>query len=131
MDLNLPPAEAADDASLSSLRESFESDGFVKIPGVLSSDAVEALNKRLEHVLRGQYDRGDKPDKTPKLIKLRMATQYDDGDGDEKKDEHDTNNMRKTKPRGGKIGPLGFTGSRQNAKVLQVINVQKCDRRLR
>jgi len=131
MDLNLPPAEAADDASLSSLRESFESDGFVKIPGVLSSDAVEALNKRLEHVLRGQYDRGDKPDKTPKLIKLRMATQYDDGDGDEKKDEHDTNNMRKTKPRGGKIGPLGFTGSRQNAKVLQVINVQKCDRLFR
>ena len=134
MHLNLPLAEAdEEDESLSSLRQSFASDGFVKLPGVLSSDAVDALNRRLEHVLRGTYDRGDKPDKTPKLIKLRMATQYDDG-GDEKKDEHDTTQQqrnRKTKSGGGKIGPLGFTGSRQNAKVLQVINVHKCDRLFR
>ena len=154
MDLNLPPAEADDDeeSQLSSLRQSFASDGFIQLPGVLSSDAVEALNKRLEHVLRGHYDRGDKPDKTPKLLKLRMATQYDDDDdddGDEKKEENDTvscdgaadtttskqqqqrRRNRTTKPGGGTIGPLGFTGSRQNAKVLQVINVHKCDRLFR
>ena len=72
MDLNLPPAEADDDeeSQLSSLRQSFASDGFVQLPGVLSSDAVEALNKHLEHVLRGYYDQGDTPDKTPKLLEL-------------------------------------------------------------
>ena len=130
MDLNLPPVEA-DDEPLSSLCQSFASDGFAKLPGVLTSDAVEALNKRLEYVLRGQYDRGVKPDKTPKLIKLGMATQYADED-DEKKDEDDGQQRQHSRKRpGGNIGPLGFTGSRQNAKVLQVINVHKCDQLFR
>ena len=125
MDLNLPPDGGADAEPLSPLCQSFASDGFVKLPNVLTSDAVEALNRRLEHVLRGQYDRGVKPDKSPKLIKLGMATQYDD----EKKDEEEDQRSRKSP--GGNIGPLGFTGSRQNAKVLQVINVHKCDQLFR
>lgn len=141
MDLNLD-----DDSPSSSLCQSFASDGFVRLPDVLGKDAVEALNVRLEHVLRGQYDRGVKPDKTPKLIKLGMATQYDDGD--EKKDEEDDHALacdcsttkttlpskrqsKNKKKSAGNIGPLGFTGSRQNAKVLQVINVHKCDRLFR
>ena len=79
-----------------------------------------------------------------------MATQYnDDNDGDEKKEENDNTvrcdgaadtsskqqqrrrRNRPTKPGGGTIGPLGFTGSRQKAKVLQVINVHKCDQLFR
>ena len=130
MDLNLPPGGGDDDETLSPLCQSFASDGFVKLPGVLTSDAVEALNRRLEHVLRGQYDRGVKPDKTPKLIKLGMATQYDDEKKDEEEDAAPKQQRNRKRP-GGNIGPLGFTGSRQNAKVLQVINVHKCDQLFR
>lgn len=142
MDLNLPPA-GADDETLPPLCQTFASDGFVKLPGVVPTDAVQALNKRLEHVLRGQYDRGVKPDKTPKLIKLGMATQYD-VDDEKKGEEEDgrhvcdcskhkgaSQQQRSRKRPGGNIGPLGFTGSRQNAKVLQVINVHKCDQLFR
>jgi phytanoyl-CoA hydroxylase len=45
--------------------EQFRRDGFVALSHVLRPATVQALNKRLEDVLRGQYDRGTPPDKVP------------------------------------------------------------------
>ena len=45
--------------------ESFQSDGFVVIPNVLTLEVVRLLNDRLEQILRGEYDRGHPPDKAP------------------------------------------------------------------
>ena len=81
----------------------FDDDGFVVIPNVLDQPTVDQLNDRLEKVLRGQYDLERKPDKTPKLLKSNL-----------KKD-------------GGTVGPIGFSGNLQNVKVLQIINIHKCD----
>ena len=47
----------------------FQKDGFAVFRDVISSDAVAALNDGLEDVLRGDFDRGRKPDKVPKRIK--------------------------------------------------------------
>lgn len=44
-------------------RQTFESDGFVVIPNVLSASDVAKLNQRLRAVLRGDNDRGRRPDK--------------------------------------------------------------------
>lgn len=85
------------------LREEFSRDGFTVVPNVLDPDTVRELNARLEDILRGEYDLGAKPDKTPRLLKGTL------------------------KSKGGTVGPLGFSGNLQNVKVLQVINVQKCD----
>jgi phytanoyl-CoA hydroxylase len=85
--------------------ESFRRDGFAVFPRVLSPSLVHDLNERLEEILRGHYDRGQKPDKTPKLIKSTSTNSN--------------------------IGPLGFSGNLQNVKVLQVINVHKSDRLFR
>ena len=49
--------------------ERFSTDGFVVLPNVISRRAVDALNDRLEDVLRGDYDRGIPPDKAPRLLK--------------------------------------------------------------
>ena len=83
------------------LTEQFRQDGFIALEGVLSSTDVHKLNDRLEHVLRGNYDRHQPPDKAPRLVK----TPY----------------------RGPSVKPLGFSGNLQNIKVMQVINVRKCD----
>jgi phytanoyl-CoA hydroxylase len=82
----------------SQLIDRFNQDGFVVLPDALSSLPVNAMNDRLEQILRGRYDRGSPPDKTPKLIKPAVYQ-----------------------------GPLGFSGNLTNIKVLQVINVHKCD----
>jgi phytanoyl-CoA hydroxylase len=93
--------------------ESFQQDGFAVFPHVLQPSLVHDLNERLEEVLRGRYDRGKKPDKTPRLIK----SEYNP-DHKTKKKNGSTNNA---------VGPLGFSGNLQNVKVLQVINVHKSD----
>lgn len=85
------------------LRDDFREDGFVVIPDVLQEETVKAMNAGLEDILRGTYDRDQKPDKTPKLLKGVL------------------------KERGGTVGPIGFSGNLQNVKVLQVINVHKCN----
>lgn len=55
--------------------ESFQRDGFILVPNVVASqEAVNTLNDRLEDVLRGNYDRGRKPDKTPRLLKGTKPT---------------------------------------------------------
>jgi phytanoyl-CoA hydroxylase len=85
-----------------SLIDTFHTDGFVVFPEALSLSLVDAMTERLEQVLRGQYDRGTHPDKTPKLIQGARHQ-----------------------------GPLGFTGNLQNVKVLQIINIHKCDKLFR
>lgn len=85
------------------LQDEFRQDGFVVVPSVLDAATVDALNASLEDILRGTYDRGQRPDKTPKLVKGIL------------------------KENGGSVGPLGFSGNLQNVKVLQVINVHKCN----
>lgn len=88
------------------LRDSFTKNGFVVFPSVLSQSDVNELNDRLEEILRGNYDRGLKPDKTPRLLKNTY------------------NKASDTKP-------LGFSGNYQNVRVMQVINVHKADKLFR
>jgi len=94
------------------VKDSFQKDGFAVFSRVLSLLAVQELNHQLEHVLRGQYNRGISPDKTPKLLKS----------------PHPTDTDVRTKAN---IGPLGFSGNLQNVKVLQVINVHKSNQQFR
>lgn len=96
----------------------FHTDGFVVCPNVVSRPAVDALNDRLEDVLRGNYDRGKKPDKIPRLLKNDKPT---------KQIADDASTDKKSKKRGTSIGPIGFSGNLQNVKVLQIINIHKAD----
>ena len=93
----------------STLVDAFHRDGFVVFPHVASAQAVSALNDRLEDVLRGRFDTGRKPDKTPKLLK------------GEKPVSSEIYSVKKN------VGPLGFSGNLQNVKVLQIINIHKAD----
>lgn len=85
------------------LQEQFRQDGFIVFPHVLETSTVDSMNAQLEEILRGRYDRDQKPDKQPKLIKGVL------------------------KEEGGTVGWLGFSGNLQNVRVLQVINVHKCN----
>lgn len=119
------------------LIETFRQDGFVVFPRVLSLRDVTALNQRLEEILRGRYDTGCAPDKTPRLLKneyqiktttTSSSSSASDKAGTTKDAKHNT---AKQKPKSLALGPLGFSGNRQNVKVLQVINVHKADRLFR
>jgi hypothetical protein len=125
----------------------FQNDGFVVFTEVISTDAVEALNDRLEDVLRGVYDRGQKPDKVPSLVKghkpqpkgklsEREATVLEPTtttipEAIGTQPTKSTKNNKKSKQSGGgsscSIGPIGFSGNLQNVKVLQIINMHKAD----
>ncbi len=96
------------------LINSFRLNGFVVFPDVTSDEAVDALNNRLEDILRGSYDRGSKPDKSPRLVKGEKPGTSKDP----------TSTSRKQK---NSLGPIGFSGNLQNVKVLQIINVHKAD----
>lgn len=123
------------------VRESFSEDGFVVVENVLSQEHVNTLNDRLEDILRGTYDRGTAPDKTPRLLKLSKS-QSSCSDKRDSLNETTTTALEPesgptTEPSGTKktkkkiappaAGPLGFSGNLQNVKVLQVINVHKAD----
>lgn len=109
VDWDFSIALQGDDSSIAStpsepppeLIEAFRNDGFVALSNVLSKEAVSALNDRLEHVLRGNFDRGKAPDKTPRLVKTPYRAQT-------------------TKP-------LGFSGNLQNVKVQQIVNIRNSD----
>lgn len=85
----------------------FARDGFVVYHGVLDKTVVEELNDHLEEILRGRYDRGQKPDKTPRLIRSQI-----------RKSSNESEKLKNA---------LGFSGNLQNVKVIQVINVHKSD----
>lgn len=98
------------DDSLESLRETFSNDGFVAFQHALSPQFVSTLQSRLEEVLRGNYNRQVPPDKAPKLITSSIEG----------------------------VGPLGYeyyngkksnknNNNNQKSKVLQIINIHKCD----
>jgi ectoine hydroxylase-related dioxygenase (phytanoyl-CoA dioxygenase family) len=111
------------------LKDAFADDGFVVLPHVFDKTIVDALNDRLEEVLRGRYDRNQAPDKIPRLIKDeqfdsdRKVNQAPGGVGDK------TTTKGKTKTAA--FRPLGFSGNLNNVRVLQVINVHKSDRLFR
>jgi hypothetical protein len=124
-------ATAVPSASLMEI-QSFRMDGFCVFPNVLSQNAVDALNDRLEEVLRGTYDRGNKPDKAPRKLKSNKPTTTTTAKKDEEKAEtlnnisgSDKTKQKKKKNSG--IGPIGFSGNFQNVKVLQIINIHKAD----
>jgi hypothetical protein len=96
--------DATTSNSLESLQQAFKEDGFVLFPRAISSATVSSLQQRLEDVLRGKYDRGSPPDKTPPLIV----------------------DSKKSGRR--KLGPLGYDGKTTTySRVLQIINIHKCD----
>jgi len=51
--------------------ETFAKNGYLVLDEVVPLSFVNQLNERLERVLRGEYDKGNPPDKRPKLIKKR------------------------------------------------------------
>ena len=127
--------------------DSFQKEGFVVFRHVVSTEGVDALNDRLEDVLRGVYDRGRKPDKIPRLVKgdkpqaqaLPVAVAEiikDQPSSVEVEEETITttttatitkvNKKQQKKKRCG-MGPIGFSGNTENVKVLQIINIHKAD----
>ncbi|KAL3899347.1 MAG: hypothetical protein SGARI_006481, partial [Bacillariaceae sp.] len=94
---------------------------------VISLSTVDALNDRLEDVLRGTYDRGIKPDKVPRLLKGDKPQQSPtDTDTTQATASKDGSTKKKSQKRS-KIGPIGFSGNPQNIQVLQIINIHKAD----
>eukprot|EP00980_Cylindrotheca_fusiformis_P018674 scaffold6219_cov146-Cylindrotheca_fusiformis.AAC.9 len=124
----------------STIIESFRNDGFCIFPNVLSQYAIDALNDRLEDVLRGIYDRNRKPDKVPRKLKSQKPrqtmnkeedstmneTESKNNPNDHHQQQEEKNNKTTIKQSGG-IGPIGFSGNYQNVKVLQIINIHKAD----
>jgi hypothetical protein len=119
------------------VQDSFATNGFAVFPRVLSKEAVEGLNDRLEEILRGRYDRTCAPDKCPKLVKneYRKPSTTTTVVSDATKAATKGNPPVASERGKGKVsrkvsyaaGPLGFSGNYQNVKVLQVINVHKAD----
>jgi len=98
----------ADSMPLAMLRQSFLNDGFLVFHDAIDSNMVSNLQERLELVLSGNFDRGSPPDKIPRFL---MNSQP------KKKG-------KKTK----KLGPLGHDKDSSNKnRVLQIINIHKCD----
>ena len=133
-----------------SVRQKYKKDGFVIFPSVLTLEDVAALNDRLEKILRGDYDRRQKPDKAPRLLKSeyqagQFSSSVPNSNGsspdasttltevipsdDNNKGPRTTSNGKDKKKKNSRaaMGPLGFSGNLQNVKVLQVINVHKAD----
>lgn len=90
-----------DELAIKSLREDFEADGFVVFHDAVCPSLVSTLQSRLEDVLRGEFNRNAAPDKMPKHMM----------------------NRKKNK----QAAPLGYDGKSQNSRVLQIINIHKCD----
>jgi len=118
------------------LIDQFQKDGFAVFRDVISTDAVAALNDGLEDVLRGDFDRGRKPDKVPKRIKSHKPQPSHENlilessvSSTNDSDSRTTNNKckAKVKKKSSGIGPIGFSGNLDNVKVLQIINIHKAN----
>jgi len=89
--------------------------------------------------LRGQFDRSQRPDKTPRRVKapfpnfITSKLQSESKCKNEQTSQdtlQETQNSYRRKPhhkKNNNIGPLGFSGNLENVKVMQVINVHKSD----
>lgn len=80
------------------LQKTFQDDGFVLFHNAIKTHFISRLQSRLEHVLRGRFDRSASPDKMPKILT-------------------DNNNKE----------VLGFRPQNSKRKVIQIINIHKCD----
>jgi len=112
-----------------SLLSAFHRDGFVVFRDpVLSREACDALNQRLEEILRGRYSTGRAPDKAPRRLKseyegsphIVQQRRYYEVSAEERQ------KMKKPLPQS-IVGAIGFSGNVDNVKVIQVINVHKAD----
>jgi len=103
--------------------EKFQKDGyFAYYNRIFSTKTINALNHRLELVLRGEYDTGCKPDKSPKLIKTPITTGVSSSDG-----HHHTNNCpHHPQETNNSKNALGYSGNKRK-KVFQIINIHKSD----
>eukprot|EP00978_Attheya_sp_CCMP212_P013492 scaffold33916_cov51-Attheya_sp.AAC.4 len=132
-------------------RACFERDGFIVFQNVLDKESVDALNNRLEGVLRGVYDRGVAPDKIPRVSfqppkkthkkKRRKPKELDSTKMDHSEqsagleqsavEDEVLGSTNEWNAEG--MGPLGFVKGRRQEKtrVLQIINVHKSDRLFR
>jgi hypothetical protein len=92
-------------------QQDFDADGFVVFPRVLRASDVELLNRRLDAVLQGQYDRVNGPDKImPKNHSAQGVSARSTEDGISSKN---------SKPRNQSINNA--------CKVIQIINIHKAD----
>jgi len=106
------------------VRAKFERDGFAVFPNVLSQSDVDALNDRLEDVLRGEYDRGGiPPDKSPRLLKLPKSESSSLG--------CPNGSSKNNRQGGGKTPAASTPTTTTKRKVLQIINIHKSDTRFR
>jgi len=94
-------------SDVSTLQQSFQNDGFAIFHDAIDASFVSNLQTRLEHVLRGRFDRGTPPDKMPDILN----------------DNYDENNRNNA--------PLGFRPHNSKKKVIQIINIHKCDESFR
>ena len=99
-------------SSLPSLRLTFQNDGFLLFHHVIHLSFVSHLQTRLEHVLRGRFDRGVPPDKMPKVLTDNYPQD---------------NNANGTTTGSNRCAPLGFSPHNSKTKVIQIINIHKCD----
>lgn len=99
-----------DDISLESVRKSFQSDGFVVFQNAIDLAQVSTLQSRLDEVLRGRYNRSSPPDKAPKLQTMQKSENDNVGD-----------NISLA------VSPLGGNDRPSDSRVLQIINIHKCD----
>ena len=121
--------------------QQFREDGFVALDRVLSNETVDALNERLEEIIRGRYDRGKAPDKAPRLLKTEyscrrrqpesISATIPNQSSSDTSGSGSVNLQRRNNKKNARKplaqGPLGFSGNLQNVKVLQIINVHKSD----
>ena len=98
-----------DGMPLELMRESFQNDGFILFHDAVSPSLVSTLQSRLEEVLRGNYNRGFPPDKIPRFLM-------------------DSAPKKQGKKASKTLGPLGYDpNSNSKNRVLQIINIHKCD----
>ncbi len=99
------------DTTLESLRKSYQRDGFVVFHKAVDRTLVSTLHSRLDEVLRGEYNRNIPPDKVPDRQLPLTENKYA------------RRGTFATSPLAGKDGSLSSNTNR----VLQIINIHKCD----
>lgn len=116
---------------VSSSKKHLQDDGFVVFPDFFDQATISEANNRLEYILRGHFDRGNKPDKLPRRLRAPFPNNSFSNNFQQQQVQ-DANNDESSK-RGKKvksnnnIGALGFSGNFERVKVLQVINAHKSD----
>lgn len=133
---------------IQSYKQQLKEDGFTILSQFFDNETVAVLNERLEYILRGHFNTGIRPDKTPRRIRAHLPPSIIQNPTDEekkeveeeqgeKKSKHNPLNLNNSENSNYKkkshhkrthhIGPLGFSGNLENVKVMQVINVHKSD----